>query len=52
MRAPTLMYEPSMPPTIPPGMTIGEWRRARTAIPRDREMRWRRLIPGRRKLSP
>jgi hypothetical protein len=51
MRAPTMIYEPSMPPTIPPSMTIGEWRRARTAEPRSRDVRWLRLIAGPRKLA-
>jgi hypothetical protein len=52
MRAPTMIYEPSTPPTIPPTMTIGEWRRARTPEPRNRDARWRRLIAASRKLAP
>lgn len=44
MRAPTTMYEPGETPTIPPGMTSSEWRRERSAVSRDREMRWRQMI--------
>lgn len=34
-----LMYEPSYPPTIPPGQTIDDWRRSR---PRRRRQEGRR----------
>jgi hypothetical protein len=34
-----LMYEPSYPPTIPPGQTIDDWRRSRTRQRRQRGWR-------------
>lgn len=34
-RPASFMYEPSCPPTIPPGLTIDDWRR-RQARPRRR----------------
>ena len=44
---PAVIYDPALPPTIPPGMTIDEYRR-RCAAERREESRLRRLLRRRR----
>lgn len=46
--AATVIYDPALPPTIPPGMTMGEHRRLHAAE-RPQESRLRRLLPPRRR---
>jgi len=38
-RAPAVVYDPALPPTIPPGMTVDEYRRRRAAGRRARRRR-------------
>ena len=45
---PAVIYDPALPPTIPPGMTIDEYRRRRAAERREGS-RVRRLLCLRRR---
>ena len=46
--AAAVIYDPALPPTIPPGMTMGEHRRIHAAH-RPQESRLRRLLHLRRR---
>lgn len=52
IEAQSFMYEPTCPPTIPPGMTMREYQRARARVTAPRRPHRSLLLRPLRRLSP